>query len=62
MHQDLRFALRSLRGSPTLTKAVVATLALCIGATTTIFSSVYAVLFRPLPSANPDPAVALRYE
>jgi putative ABC transport system permease protein len=52
--QNLRFALRSLRRSPTLAVAVVLTLALCIGATTAIFSVVYAVLFRPLPFADPD--------
>jgi putative ABC transport system permease protein len=52
--QNLRFALRSLRRSPTLSVAVVLTLALCIGATTAIFSVVYAVLFRPLPFAHPD--------
>ncbi|HEX3236414.1 MAG TPA: ABC transporter permease [Gemmatimonadales bacterium] len=51
--QNLRFAVRSLRKSPTLTGAVVLTLALCIGATTAIFSVVYAVLFRPLPWADP---------
>jgi putative ABC transport system permease protein len=50
---DLRLAVRSLRKSPALTASVVLTLALCIGATTAIFSVVYTVLFRPLPFANP---------
>jgi putative ABC transport system permease protein len=52
--RDLRFGLRSLRKSPTFTFAVILTLALCIGATTSIFSVVHAVLFRPLPFADPS--------
>ena len=51
---DLRFAIRSLRKSPALAASPVLTLALCIGATTAIFSVVYSVLFRPLPFADPD--------
>src|SRR6266496_3330689 len=58
--QNLHFAVRSLRKSPTLTAAVVLTLALCIGATTAIFSVVYAVLFRPLPFADPDQILVFR--
>lgn len=51
--QNLRFAFRSLRKTPALALAVVATLAICIGATTSIFSVVHAVLFRPFPFADP---------
>ncbi|MBA3259795.1 MAG: ABC transporter permease, partial [Gemmatimonadales bacterium] len=47
------FAVRSLGKSPALAASVVLTLALCIGATAAIFSVVYAVLFRPLPYADP---------
>jgi putative ABC transport system permease protein len=54
LRHDLRFAIRSLRKSPALTASAVLTLAICIGATTAIFSVVYSVLFRPLPFADPD--------
>jgi putative ABC transport system permease protein len=40
--------------------AVILTLALCIGATTSIFSVVHAVLFQPLPFADPGGILWLR--
>ena len=47
--QDFRFALRSFGRAPAFPLAAIATLALGIGATTAIFSTLNAVLLKPLP-------------
>jgi putative ABC transport system permease protein len=58
--KDVRQALRSLRRAPGFTAVAVLTLALGVGATTAIFSVVDAVVWRPLPFAQPERLVTVR--
>ena len=50
---DLKYAVRSFAKTPSFTLAVVATLALGIGASTAIFSMVNGILLQPLPVHEP---------
>lgn len=55
--RDLKFAARQLRLAPGYSAAAIVTLALAIGASTAIFSAVYAVLLKPMPIREPQQLV-----
>ena len=57
--RDAGFALRSLRRRANFTAVALAVLTLGVGASTSIYSVVDAVLFRPLPFREPDRLVAV---
>ena len=54
---DVRYALRSLGASPGFVLVTVVTLGLGIGATSTVYSVVEAVLLQPLPYPEPERVV-----
>jgi predicted permease len=54
MLQDVRYALRALRGSPGFAAVAILSLALGIGANTAIFSLIDSVILKTLPVAHPE--------
>lgn len=58
---DIRFVLRAMRRRPAASAAVVLAIALSMAITGALFSIVDGLLLRPLPFANPEALVALRY-
>jgi predicted permease len=58
--QDLRYSLRQLRKTPGFAFTAIISLTLGIGATTAVFSVVYAILMDPYPYANSDRMAHMR--
>jgi putative ABC transport system permease protein len=57
--RNLRHATRALAKAPGFAVAVIATLALAIGANSAVFSVIYGVLLRPLPFPDPGRLVSV---
>lgn len=57
--RDLRYAARTLLRTPGFTLIAIGVMALCIGATTSLFTVVRSVLLRPLPFRDPGRLVML---
>ncbi len=57
--RDLRHAARTLRRTPGFSLIAMGVVALCIGATTSLFTVARAVLLRPLPFRDPDQLVMI---
>src|SRR5262249_14509173 len=59
MLHDVMHALRQLRRNPAFFAIAICVIALGIGANTSMFSVINAVILKPLPYANPDRLVML---
>src|SRR6185437_7165847 len=59
--RDFRYAVRTLRHTPLFTIVAIVTLALGIGANTTVFTFIENILLRPLPVSNPQQLMSLNW-
>ena len=57
--RDLRYGFRTLRRTPAFSLVAIGVIALCIGASTSLFTVVRSVLLRPLPFRDPTRLVML---
>jgi predicted permease len=60
LSRDVKYAIRTLARTPTFSVVAIAVMALCIGASTSLFTVVRSVLLRPLPFRDPDRLVLIR--
>src|SRR5437773_6583594 len=60
MLSEIQYAFRTLRQNPAFALTAILSIALAIGANTTIFSYADGLLLRPLPVPNPSQVVTLR--
>jgi predicted permease len=60
--QDIRFACRLMRRSPSSTSIALLSICISVAATAVVFAAVKSVLIDPLPYAHPDELVQLRSE
>lgn len=58
--QDLRYCARQLIKAPGFSATAIVSLTLGIGATTAVFSVIYAILMNPYPYAAPDRIIHMR--
>ncbi|NOT08519.1 MAG: ABC transporter permease, partial [Gemmatimonadales bacterium] len=58
--RDMQYAARGFRRAPGFSIATVLTLALGIGATTTVFSLAYPIWLKPLPYGAPEELISFR--
>ena len=57
--RDIRYALRALRGRPTVSAVVMVTLGLGIGTNAIFFAGFYGMVMKPLPFEEPERLVVL---
>jgi len=58
--RDVRYGVRTLSRTPGFSLIAIAVMALCIGASTSLFTVVRSVLLKPLPFRDPDRLVMIR--